>query len=95
MSNAIQFLETMGRHPLGKSSPEAYVEAIAALDVDVVLKQALLEKNGSELSSLLGMQPMMMLVWSPREDELQDDEHPVEEEIDDESPDEDTETPSE
>jgi len=83
MSNAIQFLETLGRS--GGMIPfhdKAYADAVALLEVDHMQRQALLNRDANALSGLLGgRSKMMMQVWAPQEDAP--DEHSQEDEPDD------------
>ncbi|MFD0738439.1 hypothetical protein ACFQZQ_03950 [Lysobacter koreensis] len=55
MSNAIQFLESMGRNPSATHmSAFEYATTVAALDIEGAQKDALLERDESVLSNLLG-----------------------------------------
>lgn len=70
MSNAIQFLETLGRFPLsGRRWTADYAESISSLPIEVDQKQALLDLDADALNRLLGGRAkMMMQVWAPMED---------------------------
>lgn len=70
MSNAIQFLETLGRFPLtGRQWTAAHLEGISSLPIEVDQKQALLDLDADTLNRLLGGRAkMMMQVWAPMED---------------------------
>lgn len=76
MSNAIQFLESLGRNPkIFGQSAEAYAVRVTKSEVDLAQQQALLERDANSLSGLLGgRERMMMQVWAPQEDEA--DEQP-------------------
>lgn len=68
MSNVIQFLESAGRNAM--LSPADYAAAVAALDVDDVQRQALLDRDHAGLNRLLdGRMKMIFMVSAPREDE--------------------------
>jgi hypothetical protein len=73
MSNAIQFLESLG----GSAEPmsaEQYARAVAALDVDAGLRQALLERDGGRINQLLGGRGSMMLVLAPADEKPADND---------------------
>lgn len=67
MSNAIQFLETLGREPApARGEAEAYASAVDALEIDAVEQRALIERDPSRLNALLGGRGMMaMLIATP------------------------------
>jgi hypothetical protein len=71
MSNAIQFLESLGRNPALIQRPiEFYMEAVAALEVDEAQRQALLSKDHVALNSLLdGRVRMLCAVCAPDDNE--------------------------
>jgi hypothetical protein len=64
MSNAIQFLESLGRNP----APIDYVAAVAALDVDEAQRQALMDRNHAGLNDLLGGRPKMLCLILPADE---------------------------
>jgi hypothetical protein len=73
MSNAIQFLESLG----GTAAPmtaEQYAQAVAALDVDAGLRQALLERDSGRINQLLGGRGSMMLVLAPADEKPADND---------------------
>lgn len=68
MSEIIQFLEAAGREPALSST--GYASAVAALQIPVAQRQALLEGDPIALSALLdGRSRMICLVNAPLEDE--------------------------
>lgn len=87
MSNVIQFLESMGKDAaLSAMSPEAYIAAVNALNVDDAAQHALLNRDHAALNSTLGGRIKMMMVLVPAEDdddgkENDDDQKKEEEEI--------------
>lgn len=74
MSNVIQFLEALGREPM---SSESYANAVRSLDVDDVMREALLRKDHEALSNLLGARHNLMMILVPAEDEPSRDEPPA------------------
>lgn len=52
MSNVLQFLETMGRHPALLSDPD-YVRAVMDAELDDTARQVLLRRDATGLASLL------------------------------------------
>lgn len=86
MSQAIQFLEALGSNPaLVRLSAAEYAATVAALDVDQVQRQALLDRDHEALNGLLGgREKMLCLILNPgeepvRKDDDQPDESPLEE----------------
>ncbi len=76
MSNAIQFLESMGSKPLSASS---YAASVALLDIEHDHRRALLDRNHSALNDLLGGRAKLMcVVFSPDEEEQPDGDEPSE-----------------
>lgn len=73
MSNAIAFLESLGSsaNPVGD---EQYARAVAGLDVDASLRQALLDRDGGRINQLLGGRGSMMLVLAPADEKPADDD---------------------
>lgn len=74
MTNAIQFLESMGRNPaLASLSAAGYAAAVAGLELDAQQRDALLERDPVALGALLGARPKMICSQfsphAPREDE--------------------------
>ena len=68
MSNVIQFLEAAGRNAM--LSPADYAAAVAALDVDVAQREALLDRDHAGLNRLLdGRVQMMFMVNVPDNDD--------------------------
>jgi hypothetical protein len=84
MTNAIQFLETLGGNPAtGKLSASAYAVAVAELDVDENQRQALLDGDHAALNEMLGgREKMVCMIWPAdepgRTDDQPGDEQPVE-----------------
>lgn len=77
MSNALRFLEAMGGDPaIGRLPPSGYASAVASLEVDAALQQALLARDRDALTGLLGgREKMMCLIWQPeREPERREDQ---------------------
>lgn len=74
MSNAIQFLETLGRNPaLIHSSAQAYAQAVAELDVDDMQRSALLDRDHAVLNALLeGRARMLCAICTPDDDSEQE-----------------------
>jgi hypothetical protein len=73
MSNAIAFLESLG----STSEPmtaEQYARAVAGLDVDAGLRQALLARDGGRVNALLGGRGSMMLVLAPADEKPADND---------------------
>lgn len=73
MSNAIRFLETLGSTPETMSGPQ-YAQAVAGLEVDAELRQALLTRDPAQINRLLGGRASMMLVLAPADDQPKDDD---------------------
>lgn len=70
MSNAIQFLESMGIDcALGRMSSVDYSAAILALDVDDAQQRALLARDPKALSDLLGGRSKMVFAILAPDDE--------------------------
>jgi hypothetical protein len=76
MSNVIQFLEALGRESAPAASPQAYADAVAALDVDADLRDALLRRDHDALNRLLGARHNVMMILVPAEDEPTPDKAP-------------------
>ena len=77
MSNALRFLDAMGGDPaIGRMAPPDYASAVASLEVDAALQQALLARDRDALNRLLGgREKMMCLIWQPeREPERREDQ---------------------
>jgi hypothetical protein len=87
MSNVIQFLEAMGKDAtLSTMSPEEYISAVRALNVDDQAEHALLNRDHEGLNNLLGGRMKMMMALVPAEDDEgegkgNDDDDKKEEEI--------------
>lgn len=61
MSNAIQFLQSMGSDSaLARTSVVDYAAAVAALDIDDAQQRALLDRDQAALSGLLGGRARMI-----------------------------------
>ncbi len=78
MSNAIQFLETMGTDASrGRLSAAEYADAVAKLDADESQRRALMERDHAELNALLsGRETVMGYVATPNDDDWKhSDEH--------------------
>ena len=71
MSNAIRFLELLGRRtPL---SPADYAASVAQLEVDDAQRRALLHRDPAALSALLGgRQKLMFAILAPEEAQVRD-----------------------
>lgn len=70
MSNAIQFLETLGRRSaLIDSSVHAYAETIASLEIGDAQKIALLDRDHARLSDLLSDRTQMLCLICTPDDE--------------------------
>jgi len=71
MSNAIQFLEMLGRHPALIHAPAAaYENAVAALEIDDRQRSALMDRNHAALGELIrGRTKMMCIICTPDENE--------------------------
>jgi len=84
MTDAIDFLEQLGRNSRLRHAPTAEWErALAASGIDPSLRSALLADNAMRLGELLGAQPnICCLVEKPGEEE--DDAEEEEEEFEDE-----------
>lgn len=67
MSNAIQFLEVLGRNPVQiKQSDRMYTEAVAMLNIAVEQRKALLARDVPALSRLLdGRSKMFCMIVAP------------------------------
>jgi hypothetical protein len=75
MSKVIQFLEAMGSTSASaRLSDTEYADAISTLDIDPAQRQALLNRDHSALSNLLGGRATMFFGLVPAEnDEPEDD----------------------
>lgn len=78
MSDAIQFLESMGGNArLARMPAGAYEAAIAALDVDDVQQMALLDRDQGALNGLLGGRlSMVFAIMTPDGGESEGEEVP-------------------
>lgn len=79
MSNVITFLESLGQDAaFAGQTPEAYADAVAALDVDDAARQALLARDAAGLNDLLGGRMKMMCLLFPADGDKnnQDGEQP-------------------
>lgn len=86
MSNAIQFLESLGASPASASrDAEAYVRALSVVDVDEAQHRALIGRDADALAKLLdGRSQMLCMIVTPdggdeREepDHSEEDDEPV------------------
>ena len=74
MSNVIAFLEKMGNNAaLANPAPEDYAAAVDALGLDDAPRQALLDRDASALSGLLGGRMQMMCFLFPADGEEKKD----------------------
>jgi len=65
MSDAIRFLEALGRRPLPAAD---YAARVAALDVDEAQRHALLRRDPAALNALLGgRRTLMFAILAPEE----------------------------
>lgn len=70
MSNVIAFLESLGKNAAhSQLSGEAYVAAVEALALDDAPRQALLDRDASALSGLMGGRLKMMCLLFPADGE--------------------------
>ena len=77
MSKVIQFLESMGSSAsMHNMSAEAYSAAVAALDVDQLQRDALLQRDHAALNASLGGRAtqMMMSLFPVEEPQRHDEE---------------------
>lgn len=81
MSNVIQFLEALSSSSSSVNlSAAEYAASVAALDVDEQQRNALLNRDESALSDLLGgRSKLMCIVFPPDGDEQKDDDQRDEE----------------
>lgn len=81
MSKIVQFLESLGRD--GDVATDAYVAAVADLDLTPALRDALLHKDTVRLPQLLGAHEPVCFILAPAESEQPGDgEKPAEPEPD-------------
>lgn len=77
MSSAIGFLEGLGSKAPLPASEGAYAAAVAGLEVNDAVRQALLGRDARTLGDLIGGRDrMMMQIWAPNEETPQEDESP-------------------
>lgn len=62
MTQAIQFLDTIGRSPAILGHAAAYREAVDALDAGPEVRDALLRRDAAGLAGLLDARPRMLCV---------------------------------
>jgi hypothetical protein len=75
MSDAIRFLETLGRDSrLAHLSPEAYAALVANLDVEADARDALLQRDSAQLSQRLGGRTKVLFALLPADDDQQGDQ---------------------
>lgn len=76
MSNAVQFLESLGSNPaLTRLSAAEYAATVAALNVDDAQRQALLDRDIDALNGLLGGRVQMLcLIMNPEEQPVRKDD---------------------
>ncbi|GAA4867687.1 hypothetical protein [Luteimonas vadosa] len=74
MSDAIQFLETLGASPAASGLHDAgYAEALAALELEPAQEQALAGRDAGALSRLLDGRPAMLcMIATPDGGETED-----------------------
>lgn len=86
MSNAIQFLETLGASPASSSrDTDAYAQALAAVDIDEAQHRALIGRDAGALARILdGRSQMLCMIVTPDGGEEQEEEPDQTEEEDDE-----------
>jgi hypothetical protein len=78
MSNVIDFLEALARDGGPEAhSPQRYAAAVAALDIDESLRDALLRRDAAALGRLLGARHNVMMILVPAEDEPTPNKQPV------------------
>lgn len=87
MSNAIQFLESLGASPASVCrDADAYARALSTVDVDEAQHQALVGRDADALARLLeGREHMLCMVATPDGGETQDE--PDKSDEDDSEPD--------
>ena len=80
MSNVIQFLETLGKQAdFGRGSATDYADAVARLEIDPALREALLRKDATAVSALLGGRTNVLILLAPAEEEQPEREEPAKE----------------
>jgi len=80
MSNAIRFLESMGSDArLAQLSPVAYAELVAQLDLDADARDALLQRDASQLSRRLGGRTKVLFALLPADDDQAGEQQPEQE----------------
>lgn len=90
MSSTMQFLEALGRDAtLSRMSPAEFAAAVAGLDADASVRQALLNRDAAQLGDLMGGRPKMWCILVPP------DEAPEQEQQDDGEDDDAPKQPSE
>lgn len=77
MSNAIQFLESMGANAaMARMSFNEYREAVLALDVDEDQQNCLIRSDQIDLGARLNTRPKMIcMVVSPEDESHQEEKH--------------------
>jgi len=81
MSNVIQFLEMLGKQAdFGRGSATDYADAVARLEIDPALREALLRKDATAVSALLGGRTNVLILLAPAEEEQPEGEEPAKEE---------------
>lgn len=72
MSNVVQFLEALSLDP-SKLTEESYADAVAEANFDPNLREALLKRDPSTLSQLLGGRATVLSFVFPAEEEPDSD----------------------
>ncbi|GGK04189.1 hypothetical protein [Luteimonas terricola] len=71
MTQAIQFLDAIGRSPALHGAPAAYNQAVDSLDAVPELRDALLRRDAAGLAGLLGARPRMVCaICTPDSDDV-------------------------
>ena len=86
MTDAIEFLEQLGRNARLRHAPAAELErALATTTIDPELRSALLADDALRLGELLGAQPNICCLIEKPDQEEDEDEEEEEDEEDDEA----------
>lgn len=75
MSNLVAFLESLGTDGrLHGLSPEDYAAAVAQLDVEPALREALIARDSDAITRLVRQSPMMMVLFPVEPDSVPADD---------------------
>lgn len=82
MSNVIAFLETMGQDAsLAHAGAGTLVVALSNAQIDLPMREAILEMNQKQLEALLGVKPNVCCVFLPDKKEDDEDEPSDDDEV--------------